>query len=293
MNPIPTHDCVFSSATTHQRGHTCWFDTAIVSLANTMSMRNLHTTDRKKFTLKPFKKRLSDEIVEHAGLSEFSQKLQKTISNALGDDICPLKPKEGQDVLTFLISLLDLVKINYISMKIPSIGNTPKLTIGDPEHTCERIGHIDTGIYIEEKLGSILSKQENRDSGGVLLVQSRGSDGTCLDIDVQEVMEIDTPYGVYNLNLSSMLVSANGHVMSFGKCRSSTEWIVYDNEFTGSGYAPRTFAADSFEKVKEQMYKFPHTFFDPKLGMIQMNPFFKEGIRSSTLFIYDFVVTET
>ena len=76
--------------------------------------------------------------------------------------------------------------------------------------------------------------------------------------------------------------------MCFGKCRVNTEWIVFDNEFTGSGYAPRTFSADNFTLVKEQMYRFPHTFFDPKIGVIQMNPFFKQGIRSSTIFVYDF-----
>lgn len=38
-----------------------------------------------------------------------------------------------------------------------------------------------------------------------------------------------------------------------------------------------------------EMYHFPHTYFDPRHGAVQMNPFFKKGIKSSTIFVYDFV----
>ena len=280
--------CVFKDATTHQRGHTCWFDTAIVTVANTRSMRVLHDASdgsRGRFS----KKRLSDEIFEHAGVSEYSDKLQKIISHSLGNDVCPMKPTEGQDILEFLKSLLDFMKIDHVVIKTRSVSNTPQITMGTNEHSCERIGMIDIDTYIEETLILALNKSKGTEDTGVLLVQTRGSDSTCFKLDCSQYMKISTPYGEYELSLSTMTVSDKGHVMSFGKCRSPKEWVVFDNEFTGSGYSSREFSAESFELVKEQMFKFPHTYFDPKHGPVPMNPFFKKGIRSSTIFVYDFV----
>lgn len=280
--------CVFYRATAHQRGHTCWFDTSIVTLANTKSMRILHDR-RPNGGLSLLKKSISEEIFTHGGLSEYSDKLQKTISNALGEDSCPLKPSTGQDMLSFLQRLLDITKIENIVLKVPIVGNTPKVFKGNPDFTCSAINEIDIDIYVEDTLPKVINKTKGTGDYGVLLVQSRGGDGTCFKLNCSHFMTVDTPYGTYDLVLTSMAVSAKGHVMSFGKCRSPKEWVVFDNEFTGTGYGSRTFSATSFDLVKEQMYTFPHTFFDPNHGTIQMNPFFKDGIRSATVFVYDFI----
>lgn len=280
--------CVFSRATTHQRGHTCWFDTAIVTLANTRSMRILQD-NRPNIGIAAFKKTISDEIATHGGLSEFSDRLQKTISIALGEDACPMKPTSGQDMFLFLKNLLDLTNIESISMKVPSVGNTPTRIEGNGDITCSIIHEINIDIFIEERLPRDINKGGHVRDSGVLMVQCRGGDGSCFKLDCSQSLTINTPYGSYDLKLTSMAVSAHGHVMSFGKCGSSTQWVVFDNEFTGVGYSPRTFSAENFGLVKDQMYRFPHTYFDPKHGPIQMNPFFKQGIRSSTVFVYDFV----
>lgn len=289
---MASHDiCAHKDATTHQRGHTCWFDTAIVTMANTNSMRMIHDEGERhhNFSIRRTKKRISDEILEHGGLSEYSDKLQKTISIALGEAVCPMKSSEGKDILSFLEIMFNHVKIDTMVLKVPSISNTPMVKNGNPEHTCERIGTIDIDTYLEENLSRGLNRRKGSDDNGVILVQCRGAENGCYDLECRQSTTIKTPYGTYELSLTSMAVSAQGHVMSFGKCRDPTEWVVFDNEFTGSGYKPRTFYADTFELVKEQMYRFPHTYFDPKHGAVPMNPFFKKGIRSSTLFVYDFV----
>lgn len=285
MNDL--EECVFKRATAHQRGHTCWFDTAIVILANTFSMRMVNS-ERKDGDVKFFKRRISDQILHRGGLSEYSDKLQKTISSALGDDVCPLKPKEGSDMLSFLKALLGHIGIDYIILKVPSVSNTPSVIIGSSENTCERVGTIDIDIFIEENLSKMVNKTKGTNDSGVLMVQSRGNDTGCLKLDCSFEKTINTPYGDYTLSLSSISVSNRGHVISYGKCRTSSEWVVFDNEFTGMGYDPRTFSAENFDMVKNQMFNFPHTYFDPKHGTVPMNPFFKEGIRSSTIFVYDF-----
>lgn len=281
--------CVFSRATAHQRGHTCWFDTAIVVLANTESMKRVN--NKKDVGLRVFRTSISDEINTHAGLSEFSNKLQKTIHDALGGEVCPAKPTGGQDIFAFLLALLNYTKVANISIRVPSVSNTPRLFDGDPDVTCGTVSLVDIDIYLEEHLARVLNRTNVAADDGVLLVQARGSDSDlgCIKLDCSSAVTVETPHGPFALTLTSLVVSNAGHVMSYGVCRSSKEWVVFDNEFAGSGFGARTFTGDTFELVKEQMYHFPHTYFDPKHGSVQMNPFFKKGIKSSTIFVYDFV----
>ena len=192
-------------------------------------------------------------------------------------------------MVTFLRALLDINKIEHFMVKVPTISNTPKIIEGREEHTCNKTGVVDIEVYLEENFPKILNKTKGTGDNGVLLVQFRGTDSDCFKLDCPHDMEVSTPYGEYILTLSTMTVSEHGHVMSFGKCRTPNEWTVFDNEFTGSGYGPRTYTAENFDLIKKQLFTFPHTYFDTENGAIAMNPFFKKGIKSATVFVYDFV----
>ena len=289
-------NCLFYKATTKQRGHTCWFDTAVMTLANTDIIHASSLAESKTFFQK-FKRSssLSKEIDEHAGDEEYIKKLHKKISDALSEDVCPLKPTSGQDMMFFLESLLKHVDIPYVLLKAPSNTNTPIINKFDSEIGCSRVGTMDMDVYIEEKL--LLSfnnykRKGGRDDRGIVMAQIRGNDSECIKIDCSPYLQIESPEGVYELKLKTMVVSEHGHVMAFGRCRSDKEWTVFDNEFSGLGFDPRTFSGKSFDAVKEQMYIFPHTFFSPKIGAVTMSPFFKKGIRSGTVFVYEFVKFE-
>ena len=278
-------DCVFSNANTHQRGHTCWFDTAVISLANsTLLQANTIHESKNLFHQKSIK----EEISKHAGLSDYSDKLHSKISKALSDDVCPLKPTHGQDMLLFLKTLIDHVGIDNIVMKAPNFGNL-KTIQGNPDFTCENIAYSSVDDYISDNLVKAMNSKKFDNETGILLVQFRGSDGACLKLVCNPEMTIDTPSGTYRIVLRTMTISNRGHVMAIGRCRDEKEWTVFDNEFSGLGYTPRNFAADTFEQVRDQMFSFPHSFFSPKVGVIQMNPFFKESIKSATVFVYDMV----
>lgn len=283
--------CLFYRATSHQRGHTCWFDTAVVTLANTESL-HASTLGESKNKFKLMKApTIGKYIQDHAGLFEYASKLHKKISIALSEDVCPLKPESGQDMLLFLESLLTYVGIPHLTMKAPSTSNTPIRIEGDPD-TCGRIGTMDVDVFIEDKLGRAMNNYASKGGkydNGILMVQIRGHDGGCLKIDCSPYLRVEIMDSIYELKLQTMTVSEHGHVMAFGKCRSDNEWVVFDNEFSGLGFEPRTFSGKSFESVKTQMYTFPHTYFSPKVGTVSLNPFFKEGIRSSTVFVHDFV----
>lgn len=283
--------CVFKQADTSQRSHTCWFDTAIVTLANSTLLK-MDSVEEGRGILKTIASARSStsvatDIKVNGGLSDYSKKLHAKISLALGDDVCPLKPTEGRDMLTFLQTLIEYVGITHISMKT-SNGNKKSIE-GSSEFTCANIGQWDLYDYVSENFAKAINFKKFSGDSGVLLVQFRGSDGSCSKLDCTSSFEVETPSGKYMFSLRSMTISNRGHVMAMGRCRNDKEWTVFDNEFTGNGYSPRIIEGDDFEKVKSQMYSFPHSFFSPKVGIIQMNPFFKTGIRSSTVFFYDFV----
>lgn len=285
--------CVFKQADTSQRNHTCWFDTAIVTLANS-NILQMNSVEESRGILKTLSDSRSTsstsigkDIQVRGGLSDYSKKLHAKISRALGDDVCPLKPTEGQDMLTFLQTLIEYVDISHISLKT-STGNKKSIE-GNSEFTCANIGQWDLYDYVSENFSKAINFKKFSGESGVLLVQFRGSDGACSKLDCKSSFELETPVGNYMFTLRTMTISNRGHVMAIGRCRNDTEWTVFDNEFSGNGYSPRTFEAEDFEKVKSQMLSFPHSFFSPKVGVIQMNPFFKTGIRSATVFFYDFV----
>jgi len=285
-------DCLFHRATSRQRGHTCWFDTAVITLANTDSLRASSLQESKSLLHRMKGPSLSKEIDKYAGDSEYVKKLHKSISTALSEDVCPLKPKAGQDMLLFLGALLTYVDIPHLILKAPSIANTPIREDGTSEIGCTHIGTMDVDVYLEDNLVRGMSNYISRggkDDRGILMVQVRGNDTNCLKLDCSPYLKIKTIDGVYELKLKTMTVSEHGHVMAFGRCQSDKEWTVFDNEFSGLGFDPRNFSGNSFDAVKEQMYMFPHTFFSPKIGSVSMSPFFKKGIRSGTVFVYDFV----
>ena len=293
MNKLMEENCVFQKANVHQRGHTCWFDTAVITLANTSVLHDHNASDvsdhKKRFRNMISRPSLSRDIEEHAGISDYAKKLHERVSAALGEDICPMKSSSGNDMMGFLKALLNHVDISFISMKVPSISNTPVLLRGKDTITCENIGTVDIDVFVEESLGKAISKHPELEDEGVLLVESRGSDSNCLKLDCSSRMNIETHRGTYVLTLKTMTISNHGHVMAMGRCRSDNEWTVFDNEFSGLGFSPRTFSGDTFDRVKDQMYMFPHTYFDPKNGPVPMNPFFKMGSKSSTVFVYDYV----
>lgn len=282
-------NCIFSNADTHQRGHTCWFDTAVITLANSTILTS-KTMDESKSLLQTISHQTSvaGDISKHAGLADFSSKLQAKISTALSNDVCPLKPTGGQDMLSFLKALIDHVDIDSIVMKPPHIGNR-KSVQGNPDFTCGNISFSSVDDYISDTLGKAMNVKKFDSEKGILLVQFRGADGECMKLECEPEMTIETPSGTYKLTLRTMTISNRGHVMAIGRCRDETEWTVFDNEFSGLGYGPRTFSANTFEQVRDQMFSFPHSFFSPKVGVIQMNPFFKEGIKSATVFVYDMI----
>lgn len=277
--------CIFSSADTHQRGHTCWFDTAVITLANSMILTSNTIGESKSFF---HKTSIAEDISKHAGLADFSSKLHSTISTALSNDVCPLKPTDGHDMLSFLKALIDHVDIDSIVMKAPHIGNMKSIQ-GNPDFTCKNISFSSVDEYISETLVKSMNVKKFDSEKGIILVQFRGADGECMKLKCGPELTIETPNGTYKLTLRTMTISNRGHVMAIGRCRDETEWTVFDNEFSGLGYGPRTFSADTFEHVCDQMFSFPHSFFSPKVGVIQMNPFFKEGIKSSTVFVYDMI----
>lgn len=285
-------DCVFSNADTHQRGHTCWFDTAVIALANSRILRvNSMDGGRRVFkylSLKRSKRSIREDISEHAGLSDYSANLQAKISTALSDDVCPHKPKEGQDMLSFLGALIDHVNIDNIVLKAAPIGNRKSIK-GNPEFTCENISFTSVDDYLSDNLIKAMNLKKFDCKEGILLVQFRGSDGDCMKLECSPEMTMETPSGTFQLTLRTMTISNRGHVLAIGRYRDETEWIVFDNEFSGLGYGPKTFSAENFERVRDQMFSFPHSFFSPNVGLIQMNPFFKEGIRSTTVFVYDMI----
>lgn len=284
--------CIFQRANSHQRGHTCWFDTAVVTLANTSVLHdhNVSTASGYKYKFRSMMSRnsLSKDIKNHAGLSEYAQQLHKRVSDALGEEVCPMKSPSGNDMVEFMKSLMDHVNISYFAMKVPSVSNTSILIKGKDGITCDNIGTIDIDVYIEETLGKAISKHKDTEDEGVLLVESRGTDYSCLKLDCSPRLTVRTQGGTYTLILKTMTISNNGHVMAMGRCRGDNEWTVFDNEFSGLGFSPRNFSGDTFDNVKKQMYMFPHTYFDPNNGPVSMNPFFKMGTRSSTVFVYDY-----
>jgi hypothetical protein len=282
-------DCIFSNADTHQRGHTCWFDTAVITLANSLLLNaNTIGEGRSIFKSLSLKSSIQTDISKQAGLAEYSSKLHAKISKALSNEVCPMKPTEGQDMLSFLKALIDHVNIDSIVMKAPSFGNRKSIQ-GNPEYTCGTIDVSSIDDFIEENLGKAMKSKNFESKNGILLVQFRGSAGECIKLQCDPEMKIETPAGIFKLTLRTMTISNRGHVMAMGRCRDQTEWTVFDNEFSGLGYSPRTYSAETFEQVREEMFSFPHCFFSPKVGVIQMNPFFKEGIKSATVFVYDMV----
>ena len=163
--------CVFKQADTSQRNHTCWFDTAIVTLANS-NILQMNSVEESRGILKTLSDSRSTsstsigkDIQVRGGLSDYSKKLHAKISRALGDDVCPLKPTEGQDMLTFLQTLIEYVDISHISLKT-STGNKKSIE-GNSEFTCANIGQWDLYDYVSENFSKAINfKKFSGESGG-------------------------------------------------------------------------------------------------------------------------------
>jgi len=271
--------CLMATADASQRGHTCWFDTIILAVANSKTSREIH---KKSIFAKLQGSDLSDEILSKAGKHSSGDKLHDTISSALGGDVCPRKPVEGHNALKFLNGLLSLLDVGYVILSTTAVSNTSeKISEVGPCRT-----HIfNLEDYIKTKgLSKIRASQVET---GVCAVQVVSPISGCAKIVLtSDTIDIGL-HEKYQLTLRNIIVSSKGHVITYGTCDNPNEWFIYDNELVGKGVPPRKVSSLTFESVVDQIFHFPHTFFSLKMGTVTMNPFFLDGPQSGATFMYD------
>lgn len=276
-------DCVMSKADASQRGHTCWIDSAIVSISNSITARKMNnkrgsfpTLQRQSTT-----QRISSEIMEHGGQEKYEEKIHLSLTQLLGKDVCPMKPKDGHNVLSFMKNLMMMMEIENVFMsRVIATSNSPIPVQDLPEI---KFLTFDMSTFLNNK-GSQHLHVFNLTSG-IFVVQVLSPQSMAAKITgLQEEVVI----GDYNLKLRNMLVSTKGHVMTYGTCDKPHEWYVYDNEFSGKGSPPRKFETVSFQATMDLIFNYPHTYFSPKMGTVPMNPLFLQGPQSATTFMFDF-----
>lgn len=271
-------NCAMSKADASQRGHTCWIDSVVLSVANSVTAKEISLSPRKTFSLKRDNS-IQSEIFEHAGQEKYEESLHLSLTSMMGKDVCPLKPKEGHNALNFLKKLLEFLEIPKVILSTVAKSNTviPPLNL----QNCS-MSSFDMFTYLS---GDALQKiRISQIDSGICAIQVLPSAVGCSRIiGLSEVMII----GSYELKLRNMLVSSHGHVISIGTCNNPNEWYVYDNEFAGKGSPLRKFESFTFQSVMDLMFNFPHTYFNPKIGAIPLNPLFLEGKQSATTFMFD------
>lgn len=271
-------NCAMSKADASQRGHTCWVDSVVLSVANSITGREISLSPRKSFSLTK-ERSIQSDIFDHAGQEKYEQELHLSLTNMMGKDVCPLKPKEGHNALNFLKKLLEFLEIPKIILYTNAKSNNVTAPIALENCT---MSSFDLSTYLSEDALPKINMFQIK--SGIFAVQVLPSATGCSRvIGLSEVIRI----GNYELKLRNMLVSSHGHVITIGTCDKPNEWYVYDNEFTGKGSPLRKFESFTFQSVMDLMFNFPHTYFNPKIGAIPLNPLFLEGKQSATTFMFD------
>ena len=269
-------NCAMLKADASQRGHTCWIDSVVVSVANSITAKEI-SLGKRSFSLKRDSSIKSD-IFEHAGQEKYEEALHLSLNQMMGKDVCPLKPKEGHNALNFLKKLLDFLNIPKVILTTHAKSNT---TIPPVDLQNCLMNTFDIYTYISDNIQKISITQIE---SGICAIQVVPSATGCSKITgLSEVIRV----GNYELKLRNMLVSSHGHVITIGTCDNPTEWYVYDNEFTGKGSKLRKFESFTFQSTMDLMFNFPHTYFNPKIGAIPLNPLFLEGKQAATTFMFD------
>jgi len=274
-------DCAMTKADASQRGHSCWFSSVTTSVANSITARESTVSKRSSFGLKK-EISIGSDIFSHAGQEKHEERIHLKLTEMIGKDACPLKPKEGHNALNFMKKLLNLLQIENVIISTNAKANTtlPITNLG----TCS-MSNFDMLTYLEtEALQKI--KLSNVSSGICAIQVLAPASGCSSIIGLSDTITIGK-FEKYELKLRNMLVSSHGHVITIGTCDKPNEWYVYDNEFAGKGSPLRKFESFSFQSVMDLMFNFPHTYFNPKIGAIPLNPLFLEGKQSATTFMFD------
>lgn len=278
-------DCPMATANASQRGHSCWFSTVTTSVANSLTAKKSVTGDSSilgKLKRPSTDNDLGTEIIKHAGQEKYDEKLHESVTRMLGGDACPLKPKEGHNALKFMQKLLNVLEVENVIISATARANTASLPIKTPG--CDMIT-FDMQNYLEvEGLAKIRSSQV---TSGICAIQVLAPSNGCAKIVGLSDTIVIGKFEKYELKLRNMLVSVEGHVMTYGQCDDPSEWWVYDNEFAGRGSPSRKFESFSMQATMDLIFSFPHTFFSPKMGAVAMNPLYLNGPRSATTFMFD------
>lgn len=271
------------SASAGQRGHTCWFDTIVTTVSNSLTSRaSVMGTSQTN---------LMKKMIEGVtGNNAEQEKLHQLVSDTIGGTSCPMKPTNGQNALQFLKALLQVLDIGYIISSTTASHNTSglRIMVGGKE-----AGAIfDLGIYLNNTVKKQMTFVHDQYKTGMYVVQVLAPTNNFARVSLQEEYKITHGDIEIKLQIRNMLVSASGHIMTYGTCKDPSEWFVYDNEFAAVGGVPKRLQSDTFENTMELIYRFPHTYFGPKTGPITMNPLHLEGLKSATTFVFDFTIAK-
>lgn len=279
---MPT--CIMKDARAGQRGHTCWFDTVVTTVSNSLTARTP--------VMGKSKDNLMDQIVSSvtSGNTAEQQKLHELISSTIGGDSCPMKPTGGQNALHFLRALLQVLEITHVISSTTASHNIPghRLMVAG-----EEVGAVyDLGVYLENNTKRQVSFMTDQSKTGMFIVQVLAPTKNFARVALQSSYRIVSGDLELNLELRNMLVSSNGHIMTYGTCNDPSEWFVYDNEFSAVGGIPKRLKSESFETTMELIYRFPHTYFSERMGSVSMNPLYLEGLKSATTFVFDYKISK-
>ena len=285
--PSMTKECAMRKADASQRGNTCWFSSVLTSIANSNTVRENTLSKKKKNSsiferMNPVKSDIATDILNYAGQEKYEQIIHLALTEILGVDACPVKPKDGHSSLEFMKKLLNVLDIENVVIQTHIVPKTPFHTI-DTKH-CS-MTTFDIQNYIDEQVPSRLWAHDI--TSGICAIQVLAPTSKCAKIVGLVDKIIIGKHEKYELRLRNMLVSAHGHVITIGTCDKPNEWYIYDNEFAGRGSPLRKFESFSFQSVMDLMFNFPHTYFSPKTGPITLNPLFLNGPQSATTFMFD------
>ena len=278
------HECVMKNVRSGQRGHTCWFDTIVTTVSNSSAAR--------AYVMGKSNDNLMKDIVSSvtSGNNAEQQKLHELISSTINGDSCPMKPTGGQSALGFLKALLQVLDVGHVISSTTATHNISGLRMMVKGETIGAI--FDLGTYLENDVKKKIVFMHDYRPTGMYAVQVLAPTRNFARVVPRDVYKFIYEDLEMTLEIKNMLVSSNGHIMTYGTCNNPTEWFVYDNEYAAAGGLPKRLKSESFENTMELIYRFPHTYFSPAMGSVSMNPLHLEGLASATTFVFDYKITK-